>query len=192
VDTPTLLLALFTVLVGDDPVRRLAIRSRGEGSWYGVIRPEGMDWRNDVHDVRPFIPAGTPVERVVVLPAVAEAPVEKRWDAGRLCLGGEDALSAEDALETAGHLLRRAACQRMIAAAFAARAAEPTPDPLAQARERERVDAVVRTVCPCTCEAAYYERNLTMPGCLWHDGGEDVSLLLQEAGLLAATEGGAS
>jgi hypothetical protein len=135
VDTPTLLLALFTVLVGDDPVRRLAIRSRGEGSWYGVIRPEGMDWRNDVHDVRPFIPAGTPVERVVVLPAVAEAPVEKRWDAGRLCLGGEDALSAEDALETAGHLLRRAACQRMIAAAFAARAAEPTPDPLAQARK---------------------------------------------------------
>jgi hypothetical protein len=216
--------ALFTVLVGDDPVRRVAVG--GNGSRWEMWEGPGLGWyttESVVHDVRPLIPEGTPVERVVVLP---EDKFEVRsGGAPTLMCGGNRAQDAEHARLLAAIDLRSAAWFLKIAEEFdrrdhAARSAEPTPecdhdsqwfddrwrclkcgattgaeptpDPLAQARERERVDAVVRTVCPCTCEAAYYERNLTMPGCLWHDGGEDVSLLLQEAGLLAATEGGAS
>jgi hypothetical protein len=107
--------ALYTVLVGDDPVRRVAIRSRGKDSWYGVIRPEGMDWRNDVHDVRPFIPAGTPVERIEVL------------EPGQVIVQKSDLrMATGPGGDTAGWDRLRAA----------ARAAEPTPDSLAPARER--------------------------------------------------------
>jgi hypothetical protein len=58
--------ALFTVLVGDDPVRRVATRDWRDdywvcdagGSWFPLI--------DKPRDVQPFIPDGTPVDRIVV------------------------------------------------------------------------------------------------------------------------------
>jgi hypothetical protein len=143
--------ALFTALVGGDPERRVAIRSRGEGSWYGVIYPESMEWRNDVHNVRPFIPEGTPVERVVVLPEVAEVTVDTEgyWHVGDEAIGLEDRgvypfdVRLHYALVTAAKMTK----------ILAARAAEPTPDPLAQAREQVR-RAIVRGTWPALREAA--------------------------------------
>jgi hypothetical protein len=139
--------ALFTVLVGDDPGRRLATfegsdRGRGYSVNYGSA---GWWCRSErlVHDVQPFIPEGTPVDRIVVLPEIGEAEQDK--DGWLWLVDGVEILGsfpasqrswADDDLRRAARRLAVAAAQERHAAVIAARAAEPTPDPLAQARER--------------------------------------------------------
>jgi hypothetical protein len=125
--------ALFTVLVGDDPVRRVATRDWRDdywvcdagGSWFPLI--------DKPRDVQPFIPDGTPVDRIVVLPEVAEVTVDTEgyWHVGDEAIGLEDRgvypfdVRLHQALVTAAKMTK----------ILAARAAEPTPDPLAQAKE---------------------------------------------------------
>jgi hypothetical protein len=137
--------ALFTVLVGDDPERLLAVHET-DGDWMLWQHPgvfvRAQHWQT-VHDVQPFIPEGTPVDRIVVLPEIGEAEQDK--DGWLWLVDGVEILGsfpasqrswADDDLRRAARRLAVAAAQERHAAVIAARAAEPTPDPLAQARER--------------------------------------------------------
>jgi hypothetical protein len=134
--------ALFTVLVGDDPERRVATRDWRDdywvcdagGSWFPLI--------DKPRDVQPFIPDGTPVDRIVV----KGHGVIERWIAtcdrcgthtGKSCVTPEEAQEVMRAAGwTAYHDGLNAChdCASVIAVFVAARAAEPTPDPLAQHR----------------------------------------------------------
>jgi hypothetical protein len=136
--------ALFTVLVGDDPERRVAT-FEGSDRGYGVNYGSAGWWcRSErlVHDVRPFIPEGTPVERVVVLPVVTGEVQTVTDNEGREyltvngCRGRLVSVLGEDDYARALH---DAACVRVLVDLVAARAAEPTPDPLAQAREEAQI-----------------------------------------------------
>jgi hypothetical protein len=84
--------ALFTVLVGDDPVRRLATNHPTTNDCWEVY-DQDFGWiESKVHDVRPFIPDGTPVDRIVVLPEVGEVTVDTEgyWHMGDEAIGLED------------------------------------------------------------------------------------------------------
>jgi hypothetical protein len=136
--------ALFTVLVGDDPVRRVAVG--GNGSRWEMWEGPGLGWyttESVVHDVRPLIPEGTPVDRIVVK---GHGVIEK-WIAtcdrcgthtGKSCVTPEE---AQDVMQIAGWTAYHGGlnacqdCAPVIAAIVAARAAEPTPDPLEDARD---------------------------------------------------------
>jgi hypothetical protein len=136
--------ALHTVLVGDDPVRRVATQRR-HGDWHIWTKSDGW-WHyyaSQIHDVRPLIPEGTPVERIVGLPRT-NTP---QWmsDGHGWTMGGGvffrgPGMTAEQARDEADEYLTDAAdllaLARAIAARVAARAAETTPNPLAQVRER--------------------------------------------------------
>jgi hypothetical protein len=131
--------ALFTVLVGDDPERLLAVHET-DGDWMLWQHPgvfvRAQHWQT-VHDVQPFIPEGTPVDRIVVVPEVDEAV---RQDDGAWLIDGRRWTNDLPKLrfQRDEHTHCVAVFSAAIAAqeAYEARAAEPTPDPLAQARER--------------------------------------------------------
>jgi hypothetical protein len=151
---------MFTVLVGDDPERRVATID-GPG-WQVHLGPTGgwvMYSSRAVHDAVEVIPEGTPVERIVVLPDVGEAV---RQDDGAWLVDGQDYFGWTPAqhrdfaavqMRTAAKNFAVAAAQDRHAAYPAARADEPTPDPLAQAREQVR-RAIVRGTWPALREAA--------------------------------------
>jgi hypothetical protein len=123
--------ALFTVLVGDDPERRLATRQQDESgraeSWWDWFN--GKEWRpthdDHIHDPVEVIPEGTPVERVLVLPEVGEVTRSGEWlDVGGLAHPFEPAI-----LDQIVNKAVRTLAAALKAQAFAARAAEPTPEP---------------------------------------------------------------
>jgi hypothetical protein len=120
--------AMSTVLVGDRPERRVGTRV-STGSWR-VFSDNTCWWypAENVHDVVEVIPDGTPVDRIVVLPEVAEVTVDTEgyWHVGDEAIGLEDRgvypfdVRLHYALVTAAKMTK----------ILAARAAEPTPDPL--------------------------------------------------------------
>jgi hypothetical protein len=120
--------ALFTVLVGDDPERLLAVHET-DGDWMLWQHPgvfvRAQHWQT-VHDVQPFIPEGTPVGRIVVLPE--PQPVKVDEVGNRACGDGRAVRTAT----TSGcqvkimALLHEVSDYRAIQASIAAaRAAEP-------------------------------------------------------------------
>lgn len=131
----------FTVLVGDDPVRRVATRRRSRWDVWTGADGWWSHFDSQVHDAVEVIPDGTPVDRIVVLPEVAEAlrDPNRRWRVGLSApLPGD--MTRRRAYERVDESLLSTARDLAIAHAIdaeeaAARAAEPTPDPLAQARE---------------------------------------------------------
>jgi hypothetical protein len=133
--------ALFSVLVGDSPERRVAtLDTRDEiGDWWTRDKIGGeWEWqsRSEVHDVNTFILDGTPVDRIVVLPDVGEVTVDAEDD-GFLWCGGIVSSSPANAHSMLRHAAHTLACWVALDAADQARAAEParSPDPLAQARK---------------------------------------------------------
>jgi hypothetical protein len=119
--------ALFTVLVGDDPERRVATRQQDESgraeSWWDWFN--GKEWRpthdDHIHDPVEVVPEGTPVDRIVVLPE--DQVVVLRADVLNAIAGyGVSGGYVPPFVDSLGD-------------ALAARAAEPTPDPLEDARD---------------------------------------------------------
>jgi hypothetical protein len=119
-----LLPALFTVLVGDDPERRVATRTT-EGHWR-AFSDNAWWWhaRETVHDVVEVIPDGTPVDRIVVLPEVGEVSVDQYgvYADGEMFGTEDDDTNWTLAVRNAASTL---AVYRKAAAFVAARAAEP-------------------------------------------------------------------
>jgi hypothetical protein len=195
------LLALFSVLVGDDPVRRVAARDGGAWAVLGFEQGWRTYFENQVHDVRPL--------EVVVLPEVGKVVVSPF---GSVYVGPHRTANADDNFDflvqqASDHLARL----RKAAAFVAARATEPTPDLLAPESVRDEVAAVLKRagLWPSLAETyadALGDRGLLAdplaqarerlggiaadPSSLDADDAREIAADL--AVLLAATEGGAS
>jgi hypothetical protein len=154
--------ALFTVLVGDDPVRRLATNHPTTNDCWEVY-DQDFGWiESKVHDVRPFIPEGTPVDRIVVLQPGEVVVDDLTLELAHSAL---ERAAEDDEDRAAAATLDRLLSPEMYAT-LAARAAEPTPDPLEDAR-----DAAIEALM---------------------NADDATKLRAVVRALLAATEGGAS
>jgi hypothetical protein len=129
--------ALFTVLVGEDPQRRVATRQQDESgraeSWWDWFN--GKEWRpthdDHIHDPVEVIPDGTPVDRIVVLQPGEVVVDDLTLELAHSAL---ERAAEDDEDRAAAATLDRLLSPEMYAT-LAARAAEPTPDPLEDARD---------------------------------------------------------